>query len=163
MLSTLVVATAAAFTISGPSSWYGGPCDSGDNNIPKYAPSDYNRTPGIAMRTSHTVRRTFLLRGSNNRLVVVWHSDYGPALFTGKLVDVNYTAVMGLGYPGPCAWSYPTPSTVWLRPLDRRGASWWAYKTRTTLDDKWIVRRWVLYKLNRSQQKKNLQKAKRMR
>lgn len=150
------------WSIVGPSSWYGGSCDPHDNNIPAYAPRDANRTPGVAMRTYSTRLKLFLLRGPNGRYVVVQHTDYGPASWTGKLVDLNYTAVMALGYPGPCAYSYPTGSYVYLRHLNRRGASWWAYRTKTKLDDKWIVKRWVEYKIN-SDKRKKARKQKRAR
>lgn len=159
MLIPLAVAASIGFTIAGPSSWYGGPCDPGDNNIPKWAPGDHNSTPGVALMTDGTAKRTFLLRGPNRRLVVVWHSDRGPNPRTGKVMDLNYTAVMALGYSGPCSYSsYPTGAWAYLRPLNRRGASWWAAKTRTTRDDRWIVRRWVVFKTKQDARKKALRK-----
>lgn len=135
-------ANARPLTLTGPSSWYGGPCDKYDNNIPKWLPGDRNRTPGIALRRYDTPRRYFLLTlVKTKRKVVVRHSDYGPHGSTGKLVDVNYTAAKGLGYSG-CHDDYPTWAKVRITLLtSKKSVKYWSKKTATRLDDRRIASR----------------------
>lgn len=137
--AAVVVATpqaAEGFTIVSKGSWYGGPCDSGDNNLP--ASGIPNTVPGIAMRSQKTMRRYFLLTMKHTgRRVVVRHTDWGPASWTGRSVDVNYTAAKGLGYkaPGGCVQNFPTDSLVKVTSLTRKAARRWAKKTKTTIDN----------------------------
>lgn len=124
-------------SLTGASSWYGGPCDSGDNNIPRWMPGDRNRTPGIALRRYDTPRKYFLLTLlRTKRKIVVRHTDYGPHGSTGKLVDINYTAVQGLGFSG-CRDDYPTWAKVRITELDsKRRIRYWIKHTKTKIDDR---------------------------
>lgn len=123
----------------GPSSWYGGLCDSGDNN------SSYsglpNSEPGIALYYVRPFGAYYLLTGPNNRRVVVRHSDKGPAPSTGKLVDLNWTTAKALGYHASakqCIYGYPTWAAVRITRLwHSNRVRYWVRKTKTPLDDRW--------------------------
>ena len=135
------LATVAVLVFAGPSSWYGGPCDGQDNNIPAFGPA--NSQPGIALYRTSSARRPFLLRGPNGRRVVVRHSDFGPAPWTGKVVDVNYTAAAALGYGSPCP-AYPTGAWANVRQLRRGTVCPNVRRTRTRYDNRanpWCKRR----------------------
>jgi len=136
-LSGATASAAKPLSMTGASSWYGGPCDKGDNNIPRWMPHDKNRTPGIALRRYDTPRKYFLLTLiRTHRKVVVRHTDYGPHGSTGKLVDVNYTAAIALGYSG-CHDDYPTWAKVRVTLLNsKREIHFWIKRTKTKLDDK---------------------------
>lgn len=127
--------------MQGRGSVYGGACDHEDNNIPKWAPYDANRTPGIALRDGRTARRFFLLTMvMTGRRVVVWHSDEGPGI-RSRIADVNHAAARGLGYSG-CAGDFPTDRQIRLTRLKTKTAvRRWVAKTRTSLDDRFILRR----------------------
>jgi hypothetical protein len=44
--------------------------------------------------------------------VLAVHSDYGPAAWTGRVLDATYSLLAAGGYgPGPC-FDYPTDATV---------------------------------------------------
>lgn len=139
ILLVIGLGSASALTFDGKSSWYGGLCDKQDNNIPAWLPHDKNQTPGIALRRYDTKREYFLLTLlRTKRKVVVRHTDYGPARFTGRAVDVNYTAAQGLGYSG-CHDDYPTDSRVRVTLLkSRKSRHHWVAKTATRLDDRRI-------------------------
>jgi hypothetical protein len=148
---------AHAYSAAGPASWYGGPCDVYDNDIPRWKPHDKNLTPGIAMRnTTWSPLSLYLLKGPNGRYSVVQHTEDGPALDTGKLVDINFSAAKSLGYAAPsgCVKGFPTGKNVRVTLLNWRDASDWAIKTRTRLDDRWINERRVRLQNARASRRK---------
>lgn len=123
----------------GPSSWYGGLCDGQDNN--RSYTGLPNSEPGIALYYVRPFGAYYLLTGPNNRRVVVRHSDKGPAPWTGKLVDLNWTTARALGYHASakqCIYGYPTWATVRITRLWHAARiRYWARRTATKLDDRW--------------------------
>ncbi len=91
--------------LSGASSWYGGPRDSQDNDRPALAGAS-NREPGIAVYNRGTLGGYWRVKFPNGRSLTVRQTDIGPAPWTGKKVDVNYTAVKAAGYT---EGNYPNP------------------------------------------------------
>lgn len=138
----LTVRTAdARLVIEGRTSWYGGPCDGYDNN--RTATGIPNTVPGIALYRRDTFGAWFLLtRPRTGRRVVVRHVDLGPAPWTGKSIDLDPPAAVGLGFsaPGGCVQAFPTGEVMRATLLTRRQASRWAKRTRTRVDDLWIWR-----------------------
>lgn len=133
-------AHARPLSLAGKTSWYGGKCDRGDNNIPRWSPRDKNRTPGIALRRYDTPGRFFLLTlVATGRRIVVQHTDYGPHPGTDREVDVNYRAANGLGYPGHCAPGFPTDSRARVTLLTKHKARAWIRRTHTRLDDRLVL------------------------
>ncbi len=108
LASVPAVQAAPQTLVQGASSWYGGPCDQQDNNIPAL-PGASNHEPGIAIYQRATLGKHWLLRGPNGRRVILRQTDFGPSPWTNKAIDLNYTAVSVLGYPlvGSCP-RYPT-------------------------------------------------------
>ena len=143
-----IVVNANASTYHSGASWYGGPCDRQDNNRPAWGPA--NTVPGIARYDDATRRGLFLLTDLHtHRRVVAVHSDKGPAPWVASRrtetgwrirLDVNYTAAMALGYraPGGCVQGWRYGEKIRVTSLSRRRASWWARRTRTELDSRWI-------------------------
>lgn len=134
-----VVVNAHGLTITGRTSWYGGPCDGYDNN--STATGIPNTVPGIALYRRDTFGAWFLLtRPRTGRRVVVRHVDYGPAPWTGKTIDLDPPATVGLGFaaPGGCVQGFPTGETMRVTMISRRHASRWARRTVTRVDDRWI-------------------------
>ena len=78
-------------------SWYGGPRDNADNDRPALQGAT-NKVPGIARYNRSTLGHWFRVTGPNGKSIIVQQTDIGPAPWTGKGVDVNYTAVKALGY-----------------------------------------------------------------
>jgi hypothetical protein len=114
-LVSLVVAVAfaaaareahARIVITGLSSWYGGPCDNEDDN--RTASGIPNTVPGFATR-SVPFRAWFLVTGPNGRRALAMSIERGPAAWTGRVIDLNYTLAARLGYPAPggCVQGYP--------------------------------------------------------
>jgi hypothetical protein len=111
VLTVAVPAQAGQPVIDGRSSWYGGPCDSSDNNIT--ASGIPNTVPGFAARWGGFGTR-WVARAPNGRRAILVRLEYGPASFTGRNIDINYSGVRALGYPvngNGCA-SWPTDSYV---------------------------------------------------
>lgn len=143
-----VVYNAHGSTYHSGASWYGGPCDHQDNNRPAWGPA--NTVPGIARYDDATRRGLFLLTDLHtHRRVVAVHSDKGPAPWVASRptetgwrirLDVNYTAAMALGYraPGGCVQGWRYGEKIRVTSLSRRRASWWARRTRTELDSRWV-------------------------
>jgi hypothetical protein len=96
----------ARIVITGASSWYGGPCDSQDNN--RTASGIPNTVPGFATRWV-PFRMWFLVTGPNGRRALAMSLERGPASWTGRAIDLNYTLAARLGYraPGGCVQGYP--------------------------------------------------------
>jgi hypothetical protein len=96
----------ARIVITGLSSWYGGPCDKEDNN--RTASGVPNTVPGFATR-SVPFGVWFLVTGPNGRRALGQSIERGPATWTGRVIDLNYTLAARLGYPAPggCVQGYP--------------------------------------------------------
>lgn len=133
---TMVRPAEATKTWTSLSGWYGGPCDNEDNNVPRWMPHDKNQTPGIALRRYDTPRKFFLLTVKRtNRRVVVRHTDYGPAAWTGRNIDINYTAIRALGYSG-CGYDYNNGLVKYTLLSGKKKIRHWVWKTKTKADDK---------------------------
>lgn len=104
----------------GKTSWYGGPRDSGDNDRPAL-PGATNKNPGIAVYNRQTLGGWWRVVFPNGRSLVLQQTDLGPAPWTGKKVDVNYTAVRKAGYT---EGSYPTGATVEYHYLGKQRPAW---------------------------------------
>lgn len=123
----------------GPSSWYGGACDKQDNNR-SYTGLPHSE-PGIALYYLRPFKAYYLLTGPTGRKSVVRHSDKGPAPWTGKLVDLNWTAARAVGFratSAQCILGYPTGRVVRITRLyhsDR--VRYWSRRTVTKLDNRW--------------------------
>jgi hypothetical protein len=88
--------------------------DHGDNNLPALAGATNNR-PGIAVLSSSTLghwwRVCWLARPGASGCRWVRQTDYGPASWTGRVVDVNAVAARVLwGIP---AYRFPTDVGMW--------------------------------------------------
>lgn len=104
----------------GRTSWYGGPRDSQDNDRPAL-PGASNKNPGIAVYNRRTLGGWWRVVFPNGRSLVLQQTDLGPAPWTGKKVDVNYTAVKAAGYT---EGSYPTGAQVEYHFLGRQRPAW---------------------------------------
>lgn len=89
----------------GASSWFAGPCDSGDSG--HSASGISNRVPGFATLFV-PFGKWYLIETEGHRALGV-SLDRGPASWTGRIIDLNYTLVARLRAwgPGPCFYSYP--------------------------------------------------------
>lgn len=104
----------------GRTSWYGGPNDRLDNDKPALAGAS-NRNPGIAVYNRKTLGGWWRVVFPNGRSLVLQQTDIGPAPWTGKKVDVNYTAVRRAGYTES---NYPTGGTVEYHYLGKTKPAW---------------------------------------
>ena len=82
--------------VSGKSSWYGGPNDSQDNNKP--ASGIPNTVPGIAIMNRETLGGWWRVKLWNGQEYDIQQTDLGPAAWTGKKIDFNYSAVKAMGF-----------------------------------------------------------------
>jgi hypothetical protein len=98
----------AGLTIAGFSSWYGGPCDGYDNN--RTASGMPNTVPGFATRWVPFGRWFVVTEARSGRRALGMSLERGPAVWTGRVIDLNYTLAGRLGYPltrGGCVLGYP--------------------------------------------------------
>lgn len=95
--------------------------DHGDNNIPALAGAS-NENPGIAIYNSATLgswwRVCWLARPRATGCRWVLQSDFGPARWTGRLIDINAVASRKLW--GISAWRFPTDQGTWKAVLHGR-------------------------------------------
>lgn len=68
-------------------------------------------TPGIAVARSDTLGGWWMVRFPNGRSLRLRQIDWGPAAWTGRVVDVSLPAAHLAGYGGSC-WTFPTDSIV---------------------------------------------------
>lgn len=127
MTPALAHATTSPLTFAGGSSWYGGPADSGDNNIT--ASGIPNSVPGFASRFV-PFGWWFLVTAQNGHRALGESVDRGPASFTGRIIDLDYTLVGRLGYgPGPYYFNYDNGHVTATRILPGArypSCGWWA-------------------------------------
>lgn len=90
--------------VGGKVSWYGGPNDKEDNDKPALAGAT-NKEPGIAVMNQATLGGWWRIKLWDGRSITIRQTDIGPARWTGKALDFNYTAVKQLGYT---EGSFPT-------------------------------------------------------
>jgi hypothetical protein len=103
---TLLVADAhARIVITGYSSWYGGPCDSQDND--HTASGIPNTVPGFATRRT-PFGLWFVITGPNGQRALGISLERGPARWTSRVIDLNWSLASRLGYPAPhgCVLGY---------------------------------------------------------
>jgi hypothetical protein len=102
----LLAPAAHAETFAGHSSWYGGPCDRGQDNN-RTASGIPNTVPGFATRWV-PFGRWYLIETQGRRALGM-SLERGPASRTGRTTDLNYTLVARLRAwgAGPCFPSYP--------------------------------------------------------
>ena len=94
-------------TLKGKVSWFGGPNDpSAGSTTASGAPTS---EPGIAVYNQATLGGWWRVTFPNGRTVDLKQTDIGPAPWTGRLVDVTYSA---LGLAGYSQGDFPTDGTV---------------------------------------------------
>lgn len=87
----------AGHTVSGKVSWFGGPQDSTDSG--HTASGGTTATPGIAVYNRATLGGYWKVTDQKTgRSVVLKQTDLGPAPFTGRKIDVTYSALNRFGY-----------------------------------------------------------------
>lgn len=92
------IKTRAGKLLRGRTSWYGGPNDAMDNNIPAL-PGATNKNPGIAVYNRDTLGGWWRLRDPRTgKVVIVQQTDLGPNTWTGKKIDLNARLIRDLGY-----------------------------------------------------------------
>ncbi|HZV74576.1 MAG TPA: hypothetical protein VFF79_12735 [Conexibacter sp.] len=68
--------------------------------------------PGFASRAGAPYGDRWIVELPNGHRVIAVHSDYGPAAWTGRVLDATYSLLQAGGYgAGPC-FDYPTGATV---------------------------------------------------
>ncbi len=94
-------------TVEGKVSWFGGPNDHTDSG--RTALGLTTATPGIAVYNRATLGGYWRVTDAKTgRSVVLRQTDLGPAPFTGRKIDVTYSALSRFGYG---EHNFPTDST----------------------------------------------------
>jgi hypothetical protein len=102
-------------SITGKVSWFGGPHDSSDSG---HTASGIPETqPGIAVYNRATLGGWWRVIFPNGRTLDLQQTDLGPAPWTGRNVDILYSALAGAGYTET---NFPTDSTVTATYLGQR-------------------------------------------
>lgn len=110
----------ASRPLRGKVSWFGGP---NDRTTSATTASGLPVTrPGIAVFNTQTLRGFWWVRFPNGRAAVLQQTDVGPAPWTGRVLDVLYSALPRLGYSER---SFPTDAQIEARYLgkDRKYAA----------------------------------------
>ena len=94
-------------TVTGKVSWFGGPHD--PSSGPTTASGASVKVPGIAVYNRATLGGYWKVTAPNGKSAVLKQTDLGPAPFTGRKVDVTYSALGKLGYNED---NFPTNSVV---------------------------------------------------
>jgi len=82
--------------VTGKGSWFGGPADATDSG--HTANGETTKTPGIAVYNHGTLNGYWRVKAPNGKTVVVKQTDIGPAPWTGRKIDVTYSALGKFGY-----------------------------------------------------------------
>jgi hypothetical protein len=101
-------------TLQGKVSWFGGPGDS--TSGPTTASGLPVTQPGIAVYTTETLGGYWVVRFPNGRTAVLQQTDFGPAPWTGRVLDVLYSALPAIGYN---QLNFPTDSQIAARYLGK--------------------------------------------
>jgi hypothetical protein len=98
--------------LRGRVSWFGGPHDSMSG--PTTASGLPVTQPGIAVYNTETLRGYWVVRFPNGRTAILRQTDIGPAPWTGRVLDVLYSAFPALGYTER---NFPTDAQITARYL----------------------------------------------
>lgn len=82
--------------VNGKVSYFGGPSDPTDSG--HTANGETTKTPGIAVYNHGTLNGYWRVTAPNGKTVVLKQTDIGPAPFTGRKIDVTYSALGKFGY-----------------------------------------------------------------
>ena len=110
--TNLPAAGTAGQTLQGRVSWFGGPDD--HTSGPTTADGKPVSDPGIAVYDTATLNGYWWVRFPNGRAAVLQQTDIGPAPWTGRVLDVLYSALPYIGYTEQ---DFPTDSTITARYL----------------------------------------------
>ena len=94
--TTMPVRGTPGQTITGATSWFGGPDD--PTSGPTTASGKPVTDPGIAVLDTATLNGYWRVHFPNGRTAVLQQTDIGPAPWTGRVLDVLYSALPYLGY-----------------------------------------------------------------
>lgn len=94
-------------TVAGKVSWFGGKNDA-ETGVNKTASGAPTSVPGIAIYNRATLGGYWKVTAANGRSAILKQTDLGPAPFTGRKIDVTYSALGRLGYN---EGNFPTDST----------------------------------------------------
>lgn len=86
----------AGQTLNGAVSWFGGPND--DTTGPTTADGKPVSDPGIAVYNTATLNGYWRVTFPNGRTAILQQTDIGPAPWTGRVLDVLYSALPYIGY-----------------------------------------------------------------
>jgi hypothetical protein len=89
--------TSAGQAVNGKVSWFGGPHDAETGNS-KTASGASTSEPGIAIYNRATLGGYWKVTANNGKTAVLKQTDLGPAPFTGRAIDVTYSALGKFGY-----------------------------------------------------------------
>jgi hypothetical protein len=104
--------------IAGKGSWFGGPHDSSDSG--HTATGGTTAEPGIAVYDRATLGGYWRVTAPNGKTAVLKQTDLGPAPWTGKKIDVTYSALGILGYNEQ---NFPTGTGTFRAQYLGKGAS----------------------------------------
>jgi hypothetical protein len=82
--------------LNGKGSWFGGPGDPTDSG--HTALGGTTKEPGIAVYNHGTLGGYWRVTAPNGKTAVVKQTDIGPAPWTGRKIDVTYSALNKFGY-----------------------------------------------------------------
>jgi hypothetical protein len=86
----------AGQTLNGAVSWFGGPND--HTTGPTTADGKPVSDPGVAVYNTATLNGYWRIHFPNGRTAVLQQTDIGPAPWTGRVLDVLYSALPYIGY-----------------------------------------------------------------
>jgi hypothetical protein len=101
-------------SLTGEVSWFGGPHD--PTSGPTTASGAPVTQPGIAIYNEATLGGWWRVKFPNGKTADLQQTDIGPAPWTGRKVDVTYSALGSVGYTET---DFPTNSTVTATYLGR--------------------------------------------
>lgn len=82
--------------VAGKVSWFGGPGDPSDSG--HTADGGTTKEPGIAVYNHGTLGGYWRVKAPNGKTVVLKQTDIGPAPWTGRKIDVTYSALNKFGF-----------------------------------------------------------------
>lgn len=94
-------------SLTGKVSWFGGPHD--PTAGPTTASGQPTSTPGVAVYDTATLRGYWQITFPNHHVAVLQQTDIGPAPWTGRALDVTYSALSQIGYTEQ---NFPTDATI---------------------------------------------------
>lgn len=104
----------AGSALTGKVSWFGGPHDPSAG--PTTATGISVTHPGIAVYNSTTEGGWWWVRFPNGRTAILQQTDFGPAPWTGRVLDVLYSALPAIGYTEQ---NFPTDAHITARYLGK--------------------------------------------